>query len=704
MTRLSAIFLLVFGVSPVLAEDNEVVHHVIHARLEPAKHRIEVTDRLENVLVRDGEIRFAVGRSLAVSSPDPDVSVRAAEGNERGGLRRYIARPAAGRDAWSGRRSLTLRLVGVINYPVEQRGDFIGGVQSSSGVISEKGVVLDGRSGWVAATDSPYLTFALTVDTPAGWIAVSQGERSRVRTEGGRNVSTWTSRQRMDEVYLIANRFHLYEETKDGVRAAAYLRSDDKALAERYIAATHRYVAMYSRLLGPYPYKKFALVENFWDTGFGMPSFTLLGPRVIRFPFIIYTSYPHEILHNWWGNSVYVDYARGNWCEGLTAYLADHMMAEARGGGAQHRFGVLKKYRNFVGAGRDFPLSAFRSRHSAATQAVGYGKALMVFHMLRRRLGDELFRSGLRDFYESFRFKAASWSDIRGVFERVGDRSLGVFFRQWIERTGAPSLTMHVKAGARTSAVTVAIRQTQEGEHYDLQIPLALTIEGRAEAKWVTLHMTQARQEFEVSAGRAILRIDMDPKFDLFRTLDRVEIPPSLGELFGARKILFVLPDATESELGEAWGAFARGWKRAGVDVTAVSSAKLKELPADRAVWVLGMRNRWRVPIQAALAQSGQKANAERTEESFTCAVRNPAAATQVLGWIASEHAPAFAGLIRKLPHYSKYSYVRFDGSEPKATEKGTWDAEASPLTWHASKALPTRATLPRREPLERAE
>ena len=62
-----------------------------------------------------------------------------------------------------------------------------------------------------------------------------------------------------------------------------------------------------------------------------MPSFTLLGPQIIRFPFILTSSYPHEILHNWWGNSVFVDETRGNWCEGLTAYIADHLMQEQRG-------------------------------------------------------------------------------------------------------------------------------------------------------------------------------------------------------------------------------------------------------------------------------------------------------------------------------------------------------------------------------------
>ncbi len=157
---------------------------------------------------------------------------------------------------------------------------------------------------------------------------------------------------------------------------------------------------MYSGLIGPYPYEKFALVENFWETGFGMPSFTLLGPTVIRLPFIINTSYPHEILHNWWGNSVFPDYEQGNWSEGLTAYLADHLMKEQQGSGAEYRMDTLQKYADYVLGSRDFPLTRFRSRHSSSTEAIGYGKSLMFFHMLRLELGDDTFRKGIREFYK----------------------------------------------------------------------------------------------------------------------------------------------------------------------------------------------------------------------------------------------------------------------------------------------------------------
>ena len=181
--------------------------------------------------------------------------------------------------------------------------------------------------------------------------------------------------------------------------------------------------------LGPYPYSKFALVENFWETGYGMPSFTLLGEQVIRFPFILHSSYPHELLHNWWGNGVFVDFAGGNWCEGLTAYLADHLIAEQRGQGADHRRAILQRVTDYVTPENDFPLSRFQSRHDAVTEAVGYGKTAMMFNMLREKVGDAQFIKALQAFYRDNRFREASFDDIRKSFEAVSGLDLRAYLR-----------------------------------------------------------------------------------------------------------------------------------------------------------------------------------------------------------------------------------------------------------------------------------
>src|SRR3569623_1690538 len=153
---------------------------------------------------------------------------------------------------------------------------------------------LDGNSGWYPTFDDALLTFSLDVELPPGWTAISQGVRSRHTVEHTRTREHWQEPQPQEEIYLIAAAFHEYR--FDGsVDKMVLLREADPALAQKYLAVMDEYLDLYSRLLGPYPYGKFALVENSWESGYGMPSFTLLGPRVIRLPFILRSSFPHEI-------------------------------------------------------------------------------------------------------------------------------------------------------------------------------------------------------------------------------------------------------------------------------------------------------------------------------------------------------------------------------------------------------------------------
>ena len=108
----------------------------------------------------------------------------------------------------------------------------------------------------------------------------------------------------------------------------------------------------YSGLFPPYPFKKFAVVESFLPTGYGMPSFTLLGSAIIRLPFIPHTSLGHEFVHNWWGNSVFIDATLGNWAEALTSYTADHLYAEKRGKeeAVRYRKRLLGGYKSYAGS------------------------------------------------------------------------------------------------------------------------------------------------------------------------------------------------------------------------------------------------------------------------------------------------------------------------------------------------------------------
>ena len=119
------------------------------------------------------------------------------------------------------------------------------------------------------------------------------------------------------------------------------------------------YVQRYEALIGPFPYKRYSIVENRLPTGYGMPSFTLLGQAVVRLPFIKDISLGHEVLHSWFGNAIDND-AGGNRCEGLTTLLADQTYAEEKGNGAASRKNQLLRYQAYVGQNNEVAVLDFQ--------------------------------------------------------------------------------------------------------------------------------------------------------------------------------------------------------------------------------------------------------------------------------------------------------------------------------------------------------
>ena len=217
-----------------------------------------------------------------------------------------------------------------------------------------------------------------------------------------------------------------------------------RLLPLRYLKASADYLKLYRGLFGPYPFEKFAIVENFLPTGYGYPSYTLLGGEVIRLPFIIGTSLPHEIAHNWWGNGVLVDYPQGNWSEGLVTYVADYLLQEKKSAaaGRDYRYRILTDFAALVSPEGDFPLNRFVGRADPASRAIGYGKGAMVFHMVRTMIGDDAFFAALRDLCREKLYRTASWDDFTRAFSKTAGKDLAPFMDQWLTRPGGPQLSL----------------------------------------------------------------------------------------------------------------------------------------------------------------------------------------------------------------------------------------------------------------------
>ncbi len=616
-----------------------------------------------------------------------------------------------------GELTFTIRYGGRVFHPVEDRGEeYARKMSESPGLVSKDGAVLSGATHWIPELSDDLVAFTLDAHVPPGWDAVSQG--SRAGHEHGPDATRvrWDSPEPQEEVFLVAGPFTEHASRRGDVLLLALLRTDDAALAEKYLATAADYLGMYERLLGPYPYPKFALVENFWETGYGMPSFTLLGPTIIRLPFILHSSFPHEILHNWWGNGVFVDPGRGNWCEGLTAYLADHLVQEQGGRGADYRRTSLQRYADHVAEKGERAVREFRARHDAVTQAIGYDKVLMLFHMLRQRMGDERFVAGLRAFYAEQRFRAASFSDVARAMSAAAGEELAPFFAEWVDRPGAPSIRVEsaeVVARGGSRALELSLAQAQVGDPYALDVPVVLTLPSSPQAVRRTVRLTERRQRFTLPLDEAPVRVDVDPEYDVFRRVDPAELPPALSGAFGAERRVIVLPSSAPAALRAAYAALAESWKGAGAEI--VTDAELARVPPGKAVWILGWENRLRGVVGEALSAYGaalgeRELRAGRTvlsrgDRSVVVAVRSPADPAQVVAFLGADRASALPGLGRKLPHYGKYSLLGFEGDEPANVAKEIWPVLASPLAvgFAPGSALPARAPLPGRRALAEA-
>lgn len=589
----------------------------------------------------------------------------------------------------SSKNTFTIAYHGVINDKIEQSAaEYARGFSETTGMITDNGVYLANSTYWIPSFSGDLLsTFKLSVEIEKEWSVVSQGSRTQNEVVDNKKLITYNSPDPMDEVYLTAAKWTEYSKQLGEVEVQAFLRTPDEKLAQQYLGITSGYLQMYESLIGKYPYTKFALVENFWETGYGMPSFTLLGEKVIRFPWILYSSYPHELLHNYWGNSVFVNYSEGNWCEGITAYMADHLLQEQRGSGAVYRRNTLQKFSDYVNVENDFPINKFLSRNNSAEEAIGYGKVLMINNMLRTELGDDVFVKAYQKFYEDNKFKKVSFPEIQKSFEEVSGKNLDAFFKQWIDRKGAPTFELsEVKANG--NQLNFTLKQIQNEDVFNITVPVAIYVEGKDQVVWESLAMTNKVQKFSLNLDAKPLRMEVDPQFNLMRRLDRNEVPASLSQVYGETKMTLVIPNGSTHK--EAYQKMAEIWKSTqeaqGKTAEILIDTEIDAIPKDNAVWVLGYENKYYgKELQTSYsdhfsAENMSQINELETSGSLVFAIPNIQNAEHSVGFVGGNSDASIAALTRKLPHYGKYGYLGFEGDEANNVMKGSLPALDSPL------------------------
>ncbi len=519
--------------------------------------------------------------------------------------------------------------------------------------VDQDNVFLTGN--WYPQPDA-LMEYALSVTLPKGFIATSEAESVEIQKTEANSTFKFQFKHPLDSLSLAASKNYVFKkEAYKNIAIETYFFKEDAHLAETYIDYTKKYLAMYEEMLTPYPYQRFAIVENILPTGYSMPTYTLLGRAIVHLPFIVETSLGHEILHQWFGNSVFIDYSEGNWAEGITNYLADQHYATLNSKGIAYRKKIMADYNAYVNTNNAMPVSAFQSRNNNAQKAIGYGKAAMIFHAIRKQYGDEAFFTAIREFIHSYSFRIASWHDIQLAFENVTGENLLGYFTQWIiNRQDIPHITAEeVELLVVQGKLTLSFTLIQHTAPYFM--PLSVTIYTAAGQTQRTIEISSEREKISLQLDELPTKVVIDEDYDLMRQLLPEEISPTLGGIMGNENIIV----AMSKEKSELYQPLIKSLGFENITFTAPQEMKLTQLK-DHSLIIAGFDT----PMGNMLF--GKQ---ERPKDGVRVLVyKNPYNEKEMIALLHAKNANEVKAITRKLSHYGKYSLLAFN--EGKNTEK----------------------------------
>jgi hypothetical protein len=322
-----------------------------------------------------------------------------------------------------------------------------------------------------------------------------------------------------------------------------------------------RAIREYSDKYGPYPYSSLALTQLPGRESQGWPGLVFLSSyafltseeqhelhmnavrelQVKQIP-------AHEAAHQWWGDLVTWSTYRDQWfSEGLANYCALMILEEHDPAGFRQ---VMERYRqNLVEKDKDgnVPKDAgpvtlgarlLSSHFPGGYEAISYGRATWLFHMLRSMMqdgaaesarkgatgaaGQEPFVRSLRKVRERYAGKAITTSELFSVFAEdlppsvwyEGKPSLEWFVEKWVNGTSLPRLELQaVKFSPQENGVRVSgvIRQRDTDENLITSVPVYAVMPGKNPVLLGRVFADAAETPFHLTAPAGTHRLLLDP-------------------------------------------------------------------------------------------------------------------------------------------------------------------------------------------------
>lgn len=258
----------------------------------------------------------------------------------------------------------------------------------------------------------------------------------------------------------------------------------------------------------PFPEEKYGHAQMTGGGGMEHQTMSTMGGSSL--PLVV-----HELAHQWFGDlltnrtwpDLWLNEGFATYSEGLYwQYRTDHPEFWET-----YLNGMFQRARSRPGAVALPDTTVITDLFSHRT----YFKGAAVLHMLRGVVGDPAFRDILQTYVRDprLRYGSVTTTDFQRIAERISGRDLGVFFVQWLYRSGYPIYEVDWQSVENGTAVT--LRQLQPEPVFVM--PVTLQIETRKGTHHrFRVEQTQREQTFVLNVS-APVKVVFDPDRWLLR-------------------------------------------------------------------------------------------------------------------------------------------------------------------------------------------
>jgi aminopeptidase N len=148
------------------------------------------------------------------------------------------------------------------------------------------------------------------------------------------------------------------------------------------------------------------------------------------------------------------------------------------------------------------------------TNDMTYQKGAWVLHMLREKMGHEVFKEGIRAYYQKFYNKNVTTDDFFAEMQKFTKAPLSTFRNQWLHHPEVLNLQVAWRYDSASSQVEITIDQKQSTGFY-FEAPVEIEIVEATDKKIISLDISGRTSTFKIKADKKPVAILADPRTTL---------------------------------------------------------------------------------------------------------------------------------------------------------------------------------------------